>query len=153
MEDFVTRDIAVKLQQKGYKKNSLFALNDEQVINPKVIEKYGALSDDGYYEVTKDGGGNLEWDYVYIYQTKLTLRRNIIIKRNFVLAPTIHQALKWLREKDIMIEILINLMDDSKWSFGFRIQTKEYYDRSLKDYLTWEEAAIAAIDYCLDVCV
>jgi len=153
MEDFVTRDIAVKLQQKGYNKNSLFAFNDEQVINPKVIEKYGTLSDDGYYELTKDGGGNLEWDYVYIYQTKLTLRRNIIIKRNFVLAPTIHQTLKWLREKDIMIEILINLMDDNKWSFGFRIQTKEYYDRGLKDYLTWEEAAIAAIDYCLDACI
>lgn len=153
MEDFVTRDIAIKLQQKGYNKDSLFAFNDEQVINPKVIEKYGALSDDGYYELTKDGGGNLEWDYVYIYQTKLTLLRNIIIKRNFVLAPTIYQTLKWLREKDIMIEILINLMDDGKWSFGFRIQTKEYYDRGLKDYLTWEEAAIAAIDYCLDTCV
>lgn len=153
MEDFVTKDIAIKLQQKGYNKDSLFAFNDEQVINPKVIEKYGALSDDGYYELTKDGGGNLEWDYVYIYQTKLTLLRNIVIKRNFVLAPTIHQTLKWLREKDIMIEILINLMDDGKWSFGFRIQTKEYYDRGLKDYLTWEEAAIAAIDYCLDTCV
>ena len=153
MEEFVTRDIAVKLQQKGYNKDSLFAFNDEQVINPKVIEKYGALSDDGYYELTKHGGGNLEWDYVYIYQTKLTLCRNIIIKRNFVLAPTIHQTLKWLREKDIMIEILINLMDDGKWSFGFRIQTKDYYDRGLKDYLTWEEAAIAAINYCLNTCV
>ena len=63
----------------------------------------------------------------------------IIIKRNFVLAPTIHQTLKWLREKDIMIEILINLMDDNKWSFGFRIETKEYYDRCLKDYLTWKK--------------
>ena len=51
MEDFVTKDIAVKLQQKGYNKDSLFAFNDEQIINPEVEKKYGPLTDDGYYAI------------------------------------------------------------------------------------------------------
>lgn len=53
MEDFVTFDLAVKLKEKGFKKKCLFAYNDEQVINPKVIEEYGNLTDDGYYEQFK----------------------------------------------------------------------------------------------------
>ena len=36
-----------------------------QIIYPCIIEKYGELTDDGYYELTKDCGGELDFDDVY----------------------------------------------------------------------------------------
>lgn len=67
-----------------------------------------------------------------------------------VIAPTIAQVLEWLRKRDIMVEIPIVLGDDGIWKFTFRIQTKKFYERSNNEYDTYEEAAIAGIEYCLD---
>lgn len=39
-----------------------------QIIRPEIIEKYGELSDDGYYELTKACGGELDFDDVYGYE-------------------------------------------------------------------------------------
>ena len=65
--------------------------------------------------------------------------------------PTIAQVLKWLRGKQIMVEIPISLMDNGVWHFGFRIQTKDFYERSWNcDYKSWEQAALACIEYVLD---
>lgn len=64
--------------------------------------------------------------------------------------PTIGQVLKWLRERDIMVEIIPSLVDDGTWTFSFRIQTKKFYDRSTKDYISYEESALACIEYILD---
>lgn len=36
-----------------------------QIIRPEIVEKYGELSDDGYYELTKNCGGKLRFDEVY----------------------------------------------------------------------------------------
>lgn len=38
-----------------------------QIIRPEIVEKYGGLTDDGYYELTKDCGcgGKLRFDEVY----------------------------------------------------------------------------------------
>lgn len=68
-----------------------------------------------------------------------------------VLAPTISQVLKWLREKDIMVEIPIDLGDNGIWQFTFRIQTKEFYERATKcDYVSYESAALSCIEYVID---
>lgn len=67
-----------------------------------------------------------------------------------IIAPTISQVLEWLRGKDIMVEILPVLCDDGTWSFSFRVQTKEFYDRSMKDYISYESAALACIKHILD---
>lgn len=64
--------------------------------------------------------------------------------------PTIGQVLKWLRERDIMVEIIPSLVDDGTWTFSFRIQTKKFYDRSTKDYNSYEESALACIEYILN---
>lgn len=42
-----------------------------QIIRPEIIEKYGELSDDGYFELTKRGGGKLKFDEVYGYEWAL----------------------------------------------------------------------------------
>ena len=66
-------------------------------------------------------------------------------------APTISQVLKWLREKDIMVEIPIGLRDDGIWQFTFRIQTKEFYERAIKeDYNSYEEAVMACLEYIIN---
>lgn len=66
-------------------------------------------------------------------------------------APTISQVLKWLREKDIMVEIPIDLRDDGIWRFTFRIQTKEFYERAIKeDYSSYEEAVMACLEYIIN---
>ena len=64
--------------------------------------------------------------------------------------PTIGQVLKWLRERDIMVGIIPSLADDGTWTFSFRIQTKKFYDRSTKDYNSYEESALACIEYILN---
>lgn len=159
-EDFVTYDLAVKLKEKGFNEKCLFAYNDEQVINPKVVEEYGNLSDDGYYELTEDGGGKLKWDNVYIYEQQIIFRDKIIIKRNFVDAPTISHVLKWLRqEKKILVEIALspegyrhiiytglcctNTSSASYFSFD------GFYNHE-NNYITYEQAALAGIEYVID---
>lgn len=60
IEDFVPIELAIRLKDIGFKSKTLFCYNDVQVINPEVIEKYGELTDDGYYELTEEGGGGIE---------------------------------------------------------------------------------------------
>ncbi len=67
-----------------------------------------------------------------------------------VIAPTISQVLDWLRKKDIMVEIIPSLVDDETWTFSFRIQTKKFYDRSTKDYTSYETAALTSIEYAIN---
>lgn len=157
MEDFIPFEIAVKLKEKGFKEKCLFAYNDNQVINPKVVEEYGNLTDDGYYELTEDCGGKLKFDDVYIYEQQIILQDKIIIKRNFIDAPTISQVLKWLREeKNMFIEMFLY---NGKYSYLVKSVTQICEDdlfheclsedTANEEYDTYEEAAIAGIEYCL----
>ena len=72
------------------------------------------------------------------------------VDNEVVIAPTISQVLDWLRKRDIMVEIIPSLVDDGTWTFSFRIQTKTFYDRSTKDYNSYEEAAFVCIEYVLN---
>ena len=153
MEDFVSLELGKKLKEKGFDYDTLFAYNDEQIINPKVVEKYGELSDDGYYELTKQGGGELDWDYVYIYQQLLMPQRTIFVKRNYLLAPTISQVLKWLREeKNIYISVFIDDDSDTPVTFEVHKGNECIYTHhgnyfALSD---WDKCELKAIEYVLD---
>lgn len=152
MEDFIPFELAVKLKEKGFNEKCLFVYNDVQIINPKVVEEYGYLTDDGYYELTEDGGGKLKFDNVYIYEQQIILRDKIIIERNFIDAPTISQVLKWLREEKkiyIMVDRSFSvrgwhyyIIDDD--DFENPIQQEVEHNRC------YEQAAIDAIEYVLD---
>lgn len=149
-EDFVGYDLAVKLKEKGFNEKCLFAYNDEQVINPKVVEEYGNLSDDGYYELTEDGGGKLKWDNVYIYEQQIIFRDKIIIKRNFVDAPTISQVLKLLREEK-KIHMIIDISEEG-WFFNLRcLKTGYIMDCTMFGFSeTYEQSALVGIEYVID---
>lgn len=177
IQDFIPYKLALKLREKGFNYDCLFAYNDEQIINPEVVEKYGELSDDGYYELTKDGGGELDWDYVYIYETQLIPKNYIILKRNFVEAPTIALVLKWLRKEkniDVDVQAAAGMLGDKVYVPYISTYT-EFYLETSPDVVRyrqkkfnpttplpheiipahvyfneWEEAALTAIEYVLN---
>ena len=100
-------DLAKTLKEKGFNDKTFFSYNEEQIINPDIIEKYGYLSDDGYYELTKDCGGDLNFEDVYIYTAQLMLTDDIRFPRNTISAPLIDNVLSWLRDvHHLNIEII-----------------------------------------------
>jgi hypothetical protein len=103
----VNLEIAKKLRKMNYNNSSLFVYNKEQIINPEVVKKYGNLSDDGYFDLTIDGGGELEWNYVYMYPyTLMTINEAIRMPYDLIFAPTLLDVTDWLRtEHNIIIEL------------------------------------------------
>lgn len=154
MKDFVKYDLALKLKEKGFDYKCLFVYNKEQVINPEIVKAFGELSDDGYYELTKEGGGRLDWDFVYIYEYQLLQYGDVIIERDIIRAPTISQVLNWLFEKK---QLFISLDCNECDHFGlfFTIYKKDeetWVNCGFNDdyYNTPEEAAIGAIEYIVE---
>lgn len=156
---FIPYEIEKKLQDKGFKFNSFFAYNDEQIINPEVVEKYGELSDDGYYELTKDCGGILDFDYVYIYKRTIMLKRNVFVERNFLLAHVPSQALEWLRnEKQILVTIIPmeTSIGKTELCFGIYKITDDLYQPLYNGYIEnksnskYEDVELKAIEYVID---
>lgn len=149
MEDVVSFDLAKRLKEKGFDYKGLFVYNKEQIINPEIVKAFGELSDDGYYELTKEGGGRLDWDFVYIDEYELLQYRDVKAERDIVKAPTISQVLKWLREEK-KIHICVDFDKDMIWYY----QIAEYHTTSYKHqqygYNSYEETAIAGIEYVLD---
>lgn len=158
-EDIVKYEIALKLNNKGFNEKTTFSYNQEQIINPLVIEKYGGLSDDGYYELTKQGGGELDWDYVYIYSNELVKTDRIYINRNTISAPTIYQVGKWLR-KEYNIDIIpmplspstvLKVMDGEKYAlYLFQNGNRIIQDTKKVCFVTYEEALLNGILYIIE---
>lgn len=102
--------LAKLLKEKGFSRpcpcTNVYHLTE--MVKPEILEKYKYLSDEGIYELTKDGGGELEWSDVYWQVPILKLTRDIDIESDtFVLAPTIEEVLEWFRcEYNIHIAIL-----------------------------------------------
>ena len=68
------------------------------------------------------------------------------------LAVSLYEAQKWLREeKDIHIEIPIWLTDDGVWKYNFRLQTREFYDRAIGEWDTYEEALLEGIKEAIKI--
>ncbi|MBR5297253.1 MAG: hypothetical protein IKU29_05215 [Parabacteroides sp.] len=137
----ISKELAELLYNKGVIVPSILCYNDEQVINSEVVEKYGELSDDGYYELTEEGGGDLKWDYVYVYETQLLHRSDVWIRRNFYPAPTIDQVINYLYEQH---KIFINV---SLCSCGFRVSIYENVNRCDDYEFEYNEVMYDAIAY------
>ena len=125
MEDFVPFEIANKLKEKGYPQH----IADDAYI----IDNYG----EDKYNI----GDRLPIPFVPDYMDD-------------VAAPTISQVLKWLREKGIDIYCTPNwynktdryyvvcIVKDRLYNYGGYIDDNEFN--------TYEEAALAGIEYVLD---
>lgn len=156
-EDIVSHDIAIKLSEKGFDYKTTYSYNEEQIINPLVIEQYGGLSDDGYYDLTKEGGGDLEWDFVYIYSYELVKTDRIYVNRNTVSAPTIYQVAKWLRTEH-NIEVVPMPLSPSTVLMGgekyvlylFKDGQRIIQNTNKVCFITYEETLINGIKYVIE---
>lgn len=122
-EDFVPFELAIKLKEKGYPQ--------------KTAGRYNMI-DCFYYE---DG--------------KLFFHGGACDVNEAYTAPTISQVLKWLREeKELHIEIYMynnyyswEIYNTKIYDADFTQKRVEYSD---VDYETYEQAALAGIEYVLD---
>lgn len=136
-EDFVPFELAEKLKEKGFRWDC-FAY-------------YMPHSDELIYNVKPYKGVTL-----YSFNS---LRKELI-SSDFIDAPTISQALKWLREVNkIHIEFVAAvcgysyIVSDTPENGGTYRHCSAIEFEGLNDGGTWdkyEEAAIAGIEYCLD---
>lgn len=101
-----------------------------------ITEKYYTISDSLTSAVMSANGEDVKW-----------------------YCPTIGQVLKWLREKDLMVEITPSLGNDGTWTFSYRVHTKKFISRIVRDFSSledaafssYEDAALDCIQYCLDI--
>ena len=132
-EEFVSFDLAKKLKEKGFKNNCI-----------------------GYYDYAGEFHYNYESDIankeIYFCHNKY----DNIWHRDLVDAPTISQVLKWLRD-DKKIHIMIDIwkvdVDDIIYKWGYDIvdlTTTRVVGCDTQCANTYEQAAIAGIEYCLD---
>lgn len=140
----ISYDLAEAIYNKGLILECDYAYYKEQRVKPDIITTYGDLSDDGYYELTKDGGGNLEWDEVYFYMNVLKKYEGDIDEIQFF-APQVDSIIQWLKDEiDTAIEVKYD-KDTLKYSVVCYINDGDYIVQcpSKKDYDDAIECAIA----------
>ena len=126
MEDFVTFEIAKKLKDKEFPQR------------PDYFNYSSYYDWDGLRKIHSLSNASVWFD-------------PNISRNNLYFAPTISQTLKWLREEKNIILILnpyFNEYCGVGWDCDVWIRGN--YIHCCEDYKTYEEAAIAGIEYVLD---
>lgn len=107
-------------------------------------EKYGELSDDGYYELTKQGGGSEPWNNIYDQNYRLTHyggtnRYFQSEKIRAYAAPSVYEVQAWLRdEKNIYVApqltkdnsltfVILNMSTGEKINSRKKFSIDEFY--------------------------
>lgn len=141
----------------GVKPSKFFAIVKKQQIRQEIIDKYGELSDDGYYELTKDCGGKLDFDEVYEdVETPITAAHHFYHHyddKKYSL--TYDEVLEFLDNNDILINIkskyVITKNNEKTKKFSWSIVTKNNTSiLSNKQYTEREEAIEAVLMHILD---
>ena len=105
-EDYVSLEVAKLLCELGYNEWEDRYWSKSLVVSEEAIAKYGELSDDGFFELTKEGGGKLdlseiytdEWHLDYWSNSNSELQAMGFGTRGFS-APLLYLANKWLTLK------------------------------------------------------
>jgi hypothetical protein len=120
--EFVSFEIAKKLKEKGYPQ-----------VKKNTIAMYNEVGN--WYSLVK----NLA-DFEYSFED---------FDEHDYVCPTISQVLKWLRKEKKIHIIIPASSDESYWweARDFNREISEYYDT---EYTSYEEAALAGIEYVLD---
>jgi hypothetical protein len=129
MEDLVTFEIAKKLKEKGFRE--------------ECFARY-YCSDKAYFERNSYHPNTESIFYCYNNDEDLS--------RFYIDAPTISQVLKWLREeKNIILTPNPSYFEgDCCLGWDCDVWASGNYDYCCVDYKTYEQAAIAGIEYVLD---
>lgn len=122
-EDFVSFEIAKKLKEKGFRKPCV-----------ATYDKDGML---GYNYVQPTSIRAVGFDECLVYDN------------DCVMAPTISQVLKWLREEK-KIYVLIEVEYEDWFEYKIVQTIKGIRGSNTRVYETFEEAVLAGIEYVLD---
>lgn len=145
----ISYDLAEQIYEKGLILECDYAYYKIIDVRPNILMTYGDLSDDGYYELTKDGGGNLDWDDVYFYKNVLKKYEGNIENIQFF-APQLDSIIQWLKDEiDTAIEVKYD-KDTLKYNVVCYINDGDYIVQcpSKKDY---EDAIECAISYLITI--
>ena len=121
MEDFVPFEIAKKLKEKGF-----------TLPKPEIIGKFDS-----------DG----------LFHSQLYINFTETMDSDEIIAPTISQVLKWFRDKKNIYCLPYFEQGIDMWLYAickpnYGCEFPEFISES--DYDTYEQAAIAGIEYCLN---
>lgn len=130
MEDFVPFEIAKKLKEKGFSCEIPFAMYNE-------IGCIHLLTTAAPYNVCDSGFKYREY---YNYED---------FDEHDYVAPTISQVLKWLREKK-GIHICITLGEFSDWVYEVSYIDGNIFCKAEDGFNSYEQAALAGIEYVID---
>lgn len=113
MNEYLSLSLSLRLKDVGYDKPSNMMYCHNYRVKDEILKEYPNLSDDGYLELTKEHGGQLDKDDVYGYYDEAIYARCINDKFHFedypdmlCVCPKISNVIEWLRvKKDIFINI------------------------------------------------
>ena len=135
MTDFVNFKLAQKLKEKGFRGECLL--------------HYEATGGVYSNSLDSDDRPNQELDYSDFLKCYNDGNPIGLIDR-----PTISQVLKWLREKKkihIVIDFVIGFYDHMTWYYQIALYGLETYEKESEyEYNSYEQAALAGIEYAID---
>ncbi len=149
--DYCDYETSLGLRDLGYNGFDNKVYCDWAVVKDSIIDKYGNLTDDGYYELTKECGGELEFEEVYDTSVKLYDRpsRNSW-KEAICTAPLLYSAQKWLcGNHNISVSVKPYPCEDGlRWLCEIRSfqVDKVCLDRTITGYTSPESALSAGIN-------
>lgn len=163
MEDLVTFEIALKLKEKGFDEGCEFTFYNHYRVRDEIYGKHPGLSDDGYEDLRKKYGGPYKDEEVYghyieplkLYSRNSTIGVNPITKQKvptneLCSCPNIYQVMKWLRHKEIFIDVQFNRFYKRFKVYAYGMSENSYDMHEDHFFNTYEDAAIAGIEYSLD---
>lgn len=121
-EKLVNINIAQRLRKHGFNETCDYAYVNCTGLSEKIQEEYPNLTDDGYYDLTKEGGGELDWNIVYPKQIRIVQFYN---KNNsdawwgfeddyIASAPTLEQVILYFEsEYNYIIDVFLEKYDEN----------------------------------------
>ena len=116
-------------------------------VREEIYDKFGELSDDGFYELTKEGGGELDWNEVYDYDW--CYHTHYPIDDKFLFCPTYYEVQTFLRDKHKK-QITVTSISQESWQYRITEPNQRLIDGKFgEDFETYEKALIDAIKVTL----
>lgn len=118
-------------------------------VRDDAYRKYGDLSDDGFYELTENGGGELKWEEIYTNDWAVSNDHYPMDDEEFLYCPTIYDVKTYLR-KEHKLQITVYSKSQESWQYRITIPHQELSDGIFnEDFNEYEDALKDALKIAL----